>query len=1303
MGGRYSLGIDEQIDVFFDITSSLLSGTNNEIGANKEFSDCEGNKYLGVVQSVNSGADFVSMATPGTAIGDLATKYGKRLGVLQLLIKKLNGDEPTIGDYFAAAASFVSGPLAIGLTIVGLGYTILSYKEDPPRACPNPNRNRNDENPNLKDAKNASSPIILDLNGDGIKTTGIASWRYFDHDQSGFAEMTAWADKNDGILALDLNGNGKIDDGREIFGNNTFLPDGTLAPHGYAALAQYDSNHDGKIDSHDEIWEKLRVWRDKNEDAKTGKNELHTLDELGIAAINLNAEEVSETDEAGNRVTHRATVTKTDGTTMASADVWFNVNTAQTRYLGDETVSEDIAALPNVRGFGNVPSLHVAMNKDSKLKEMVETYLSTDSEHRDALLPEIIYKWTGSENIVSNSRGRHIDARTLAALERLTGDTFLQNGRDPNPNTNAARILQDEFDKFSRYTEAKILLQKPEYANARSIMDFLIDRADANDEPVNWDLFAQYLSQVNKAGQTKKVKTEYRLIEGSLTYSSKYKDSLQNFFTQHAEDYSELFFSVIKSITGDETSNTLVGSSKSDAILGLAGDDTLEGNAGNDYLNGSLGNDKLYGGTGHDTLDGGTGNDQLYGGNNESDTYLFHAGHGRDVINDYASQDEQADTLRFAGAQLKNAQFSREGHDLAIRAYGNEQDQVNIQGFFWYTTANVNYYNLQFDDATLTRDDIAGLRIAGNGTDKGETIYGWKNADVIDAGAGDDSVYGYENDDELSGGEGNDRLYGGNGNDKLSGDDGNDELAGEKGDDQLSGGAGDDKLTGGAGHDTLDGGSGNDYMEGGGYESDTYLFRAGHDKDTVSDYAIEDKDADTLRFSGAKAAGSRYRRGGYHLIVNAYGENDAVTLNNYFHGDNYQRYNFQFEDAVVQRKDFIAEKTLEVSGTEKNDSLQGWVTKDVIHGGAGNDSISADAGDDLLHGDSGDDILYGNQGQDTLHGDEGNDRLYGGEGSDILDGGAGNDLLDGGSKERDTYLFRAGHGKDTVSDYAIEDKDADTLRFSGAKAADSRYRREGYHLIVNAYGENDAVTLNNYFHGDNYQRYNFQFDDATFKAAELRGKDLPTEGLKAPVAATAQTTDAAMPDSATAAVTPQENAATATADESKAQAAKASEKIIEVDTFHPPLQLHKDDTASTGAAQKADNATVSGNNAGKNVLAAQTPANMANPSAATNAASAATAPASDKPQTAAVASADSSAASKADTQSATVQQNAESVNAALKTGGAAATPASTLDAKAAQQSQQMLSAMATQSQTATPTALAAPDLQPKPQLVASQV
>ena len=751
-----------RFSIFFDLVGSAASALNNMVGASVIYDSSCTDKKTGkkedanevTVKSVGVGVDAVNAAMAGIQAtsrldGDsiLTKRLGTASGVVGLLSLAVKKKPLELGDYFTAASTVISflgslglrlSPLGMVVNIGGLAYTFYDIGKNGYQINKNKYQPKRDDDlaPSLTDAKNASSPIILDLNGDGIKTTGIASWRYFDHDQSGFAEMTAWADKNDGILALDLNGNGKIDDGREIFGNNTFLPDGTLAPHGYAALSQYDSNHDGKIDGHDEIWEKLRVWRDKNEDAKTGKNELHTLDELGIAAINLNAEEVSETDEAGNRVTHRATVTKTDGTTMASADVWFNVNTAQTRYLDDETVSEDIAALPNVRGFGNVPSLHVAMNKDSKLKEMVETYLSTDSEHRDALLPEIIYKWTGSENIVSNSRGRHIDARTLAALERLTGDTFLQNGRDPNPNTNAARILQDEFDKFSRYTEAKILLQKPEYANARSIMDFLIDRADANDEPVNWDLFAQYLSQVNKAGQTEKVKTEYRLIEDFLTYSSKYKDSLRDFFTQHAEDYSEFFLSgIIKSLTGDETNNTLTGSNRPDAILGLAGNDTLEGKAGNDYLNGGAGGDKLTGGAGHDTLDGGIGNDYMEGGAYESDTYLFfRAGHGRDSVVDFPRSQSEADTLRFNGAQLKNAQFSREGHDLAVRAYGDAGDQVNIKNFFWYSSEN--HYSLQFDDTTLNRDGIAGLRIAGNGTDKGETIYGWHNADVIDAGAG---------------------------------------------------------------------------------------------------------------------------------------------------------------------------------------------------------------------------------------------------------------------------------------------------------------------------------------------------------------------------------------------------------------------------------------------------------------------------------------------------------------------------------------------------------------------------------------
>ena len=915
--------------ILFDLVGSATSALNNMVGASVVYdSSCTDTKTGKkedanevTVKSVGVGVDAVNAAMAGIQAtsrldGDsiLTKRLGTASGVVGLLSLAVKKKPLELGDYFTAASTVISflgslglrlSPLGMIVNIGGLAYTFYDIGKNGYQINKNKCQPKRDDDlaPSITGAKNASCPIILDLNGDGVKTTGIASWRYFDHDQSGFAEMTAWADKNDGILALDLNGNGKIDDGREIFGNNTFLPDGTLAPHGYAALSQYDSNHDGKIDSHDEIWEKLRVWRDKNEDAKTGKNELHTLDELGIAAINLNAEEVSETDEAGNRVTHRATVTKTDGTTMASADVWFNVNTAQTRYLGDETVSEDIAALPNVKGFGNVPSLHVAMNKDSKLKEMVETYLSADSEHRDALLPEIIYKWTGSENVVSNSRGRHIDARTLAALERLTGDTFLQNGRDPNPNTNAARILQDEFDKFSRYTEAKILLQKPEYANARSIMDFLIDRADANDEPVNWDLFAQYLSQVNKAGQTEKVKTEYRLIEGSLTYSSKYKDSLQNFFTEHLEDYSELFFSgVIKSITGDETSNTLVGSSKTDVVLGLAGDDTLEGNAGNDYLNGGLGNDKLYGGAGHDTLDGGVGNDHMQGGDYESDTYLFAKGHGKDNVYDWARNDDEADKLVFKGAKAQDAVFGREGADLTIRAYGNEQDQVNIQGFF--TSPSSNQHHFQFDDATLKVSDIAQKTFEYDST----------------------SGNGWITDDTIHGGTGNDSISGGDGNDTLNGNDGDDTLKGDNGDDTLNGGAGNDKLYGGKGHDTLVGGAGDDHMEGGDYESDTYLFAKGHGKDNVYDWSRGTTEADTLVFHGAKAKDAVFGRVGGDLTIRAYGnESDQVTVQSYYDRPGQNHYNLRFDDvtydaANIHSRDLLKDglPSASVAATEEN-------------------------------------------------------------------------------------------------------------------------------------------------------------------------------------------------------------------------------------------------------------------------------------------------------------------------------------------------------------------------------------------------
>ncbi len=87
-------------------------------------------------------------------------------------------------------------------------------------------------------------PIILDLDGDGLETVGLASNVYFDHDGDGVLTKTGWAGKNDALLVWDRNANGSIDTGAELFGDFTPMPNGTLAPNGFAALAALDSNGD---------------------------------------------------------------------------------------------------------------------------------------------------------------------------------------------------------------------------------------------------------------------------------------------------------------------------------------------------------------------------------------------------------------------------------------------------------------------------------------------------------------------------------------------------------------------------------------------------------------------------------------------------------------------------------------------------------------------------------------------------------------------------------------------------------------------------------------------------------------------------------------------------------------------------------------------------------------------------------------------------------------------------------------------------------------------------------------------------
>jgi hypothetical protein len=223
--------------------------------------------------------------------------------------------------------------------------------------------------------------LVLDLDGDGVETLGTDSAVFFDHDNNGFAENSGWISSDDGILVRDLNDNGVIDSGAELFGNNTILEGGEAADNGFEALADLDSNHDGVFDGLDDAFGEVKVWKDADSDGVTDTGELLSLNEAGVTSINLSYTNTNTTDENNNQHLQAGSYTITDDTTAVIEDVWFDADKARTLDNTEIEISEEIAALPNVLGFGNVHNLQTAMALDEigRLKSLVEQYAATNN------------------------------------------------------------------------------------------------------------------------------------------------------------------------------------------------------------------------------------------------------------------------------------------------------------------------------------------------------------------------------------------------------------------------------------------------------------------------------------------------------------------------------------------------------------------------------------------------------------------------------------------------------------------------------------------------------------------------------------------------------------------------------------------------------------------------------------------------------------------------------------------------------------------------------------------------------------
>lgn len=144
-------------------------------------------------------------------------------------------------------------------------------------------------------AQPCDTPLVLSFDREHVEFTRTPG--EFDLAGRAASVPTDWVSARTPWLAIDLDGNGRIDDGRELFGSMTELPGGGRARNGFAALAALDDDHDGRITASDAAFDKLVLWRDSNQDRRSAPGELVAARDAGLVAIRLDYDVVPSCDD----------------------------------------------------------------------------------------------------------------------------------------------------------------------------------------------------------------------------------------------------------------------------------------------------------------------------------------------------------------------------------------------------------------------------------------------------------------------------------------------------------------------------------------------------------------------------------------------------------------------------------------------------------------------------------------------------------------------------------------------------------------------------------------------------------------------------------------------------------------------------------------------------------------------------------------------------------------------------------------------------------------------------------------------
>ncbi|MCX6075165.1 MAG: Ig-like domain-containing protein, partial [Campylobacterales bacterium] len=872
--------------------------------------------------------------------------------------------------------------------------------------------------------ENFSSPLVLDLNHDGVTSLDLyATPAYFDMEKDGIREKTGWIQSTDALLAFDKNRDGIINDGSELFGNYTTLSNGTKASNGFEALAQYDNNHDRVIDKNDSVYNALSAWIDSNQDGITDTGELHSLSELGVTSINLNATETT-TYEDQNAISHTSSFTQqttdAEGNTITETktvnDVWFRKDTTNT--LSTVTISDAIAALPQINGSGRVLDLHGAMQERTALKTAVETYLNSTAAYTDQTkaVKNILSLWSNTDNIsATQSRGEQwilnhnyanaqpvyryrifAYARDVAILEQFSGTTFsmtTSDGKTTNDvvDSQMAQEMTNRLNDLIDTTMIKLLGQK-------LMGDGFYDTTGQ----ANYDAMFTTITTIMESGIQSDKETASTLIATII-----HRDGFEslNHFNQNILNDSA-FKTLLQNNGVSYTINpdgTFIGSYK----------DTVEGGSGDDILQ-STANGKVYGGDGNDTIQGSARvfSYQLSGENSVNEE--LHGGDGNDILfgwdgDDILYGDAGDDTLYANNSNILDSAY---GHDILTGGEGND----TLVG-----TVRNSTYVYSYGDGNDTIIDSGNVGV----TDDVLELRGIRAENVRVTSVGNDMLISIKDIVDENSDSGLITIKNGMGSGKIE----------QFVFDDVSASFSQLQLA-----------------INGLLKDDIYTFNRGDGSKFIIDYASVHGDA--LQFGSSITANDieiKVSINSSDLIVALKEEgktfsdlSDKLTISNWFNADN-RIETFNFSDGTV----WDANTILAHQGTDEADITRLLDTTSGI-------TLSFGDGNDVITTGSDNDTLVGGTGNDTLLGDVGND----------------------------TYIFAKGDGKDTIIDAAGFDT---LRFGEGIGTSDLTFKvaLNGIDLIVGVKEDgvafddlSDKITLTNWF-DPNSRIENFSFTNGT--------------------------------------------------------------------------------------------------------------------------------------------------------------------------------------------------------------------------------